>query len=379
MLENKDLKKLVDFRKTLHSRPELSGFERDTADLICNYLNPFSPSKIKKDIGGHGVAVTFNLDKKGPHLLFRADLDALPIFENNQFEHKSSVDGVFHGCGHDGHMASLCGVAHILSNYKNRGGAVTLFFQPEEETGAGALKSIEDEYFKSLGVDYIFGWHNLPGFSEGALIVKDGIFAISSVGIKISMEGRTSHAGEPEKGLSPMNTLIKLVEFTNSFKDPGIDYFLITPTYLNVGTVGHGSSPGIGELLLTVRATNSADLFSITDQIIEFAEIEGGQNNLKVLVEKREFFPEVNNDENLLKSLREIASSSNIQVVERSEPFRWTEDFGNFTKEYRSLFWGIGAGEDYPPLHDKNFDFNDNLISKSAIIIDKILDKYLSL
>jgi amidohydrolase len=143
---------LIKFRHELHRHPEVSGQEQQTAERIKNYLLPLQPDELLTDVGGHGIVATFDSGKSGPTLLFRAELDALPIQEINTFEYGSSVAGVSHKCGHDGHTTTLCGLAESLAKNRPQRGKVHLLFQPAEETSIGAaavLSQIQNSLSKS--------------------------------------------------------------------------------------------------------------------------------------------------------------------------------------------------------------------------------------
>src|SRR5690606_32919175 len=108
---------LIKFRKELHANPELSGEEKQTAARIADFLDSCKPDEVIKNIGGHGIVATWDSDKEGKTVLLRADMDALPIEEANDFEHKSNKEGVSHKCGHDGHSTIMCAVAaHLAEN-----------------------------------------------------------------------------------------------------------------------------------------------------------------------------------------------------------------------------------------------------------------------
>ncbi|WP_232312713.1 M20/M25/M40 family metallo-hydrolase [Enterovibrio coralii] len=126
------------FRHRLHKQPELSGYEKNTSDVIVQTLTSFGLKPIS-GVGGYGVVVVIKSTEDGPNLLFRADTDALPIHEVPCHEHGSEIHGVMHACGHDGHAASLMALAYKLSQTKLQRGSVTLIFQPSEENGQGAL------------------------------------------------------------------------------------------------------------------------------------------------------------------------------------------------------------------------------------------------
>lgn len=135
-----DLDKVIELRHELHQNPELSDNEFVTAERIVNFLTHYNPSELIRGIGGNGIACIFKGQVDGPSVLFRCDMDALPIDETNDFEYKSKETGVSHKCGHDGHMAIIAGLADVFSKNPPRKGQVVLLFQPSEENGREPLE-----------------------------------------------------------------------------------------------------------------------------------------------------------------------------------------------------------------------------------------------
>ena len=133
-LTNSDMVDLVDLRHRLHRRPEISGEERETAATIVDFLKPTGPDRIVTELGGHGVAAIYEGTEPGPTVLIRAELDALPIEELSDSDHRSEIPGKGHLCGHDGHMTILAGLARGLQRNPPRKGRAILLFQPAEET-----------------------------------------------------------------------------------------------------------------------------------------------------------------------------------------------------------------------------------------------------
>ncbi len=207
-----NLDELVNLRKELHRNPELSGKEKNTSDKINNFIGRFYPDEIITELGGHGLAFIFKGKEKGKTILFRSELDALPISEQNDFEYKSSIENVSHKCGHDGHMTILSGFASLLNDNKPAKGKVVLLFQPAEETGEGAAKVLEDKKFEQIKPDYVFALHNLPGYPAGSVVIKNGTFASASKGMIIKLHGKTSHASEPENGITPTPAVASIIQ-----------------------------------------------------------------------------------------------------------------------------------------------------------------------
>lgn len=155
---------LLALRQDLHRHPELSGEEFATAERIRYFMAPFQPDAIIENIGGYGLVFVFEGSQPGPTVLFRCELDALPIKEVNTFNYRSVVSGASHKCGHDGHMTIICALGVLLAGKRPEKGRVLLAFQGAEETGQGAVAMVEDPLFQPLKPDYAFALHNLPPF-----------------------------------------------------------------------------------------------------------------------------------------------------------------------------------------------------------------------
>jgi len=168
------------FRRSLHAHPELSGREVETARRVADRLAGFAPTRIVTGLGSMrtGVCAVYEGERPGPTVLVRCELDALPIQERNTFAHRSTVPGVSHKCGHDGHMATLAALAADLHAKPIARGCVLLLFQPAEETGEGAAAVLRDPAFRALGApDYVYAFHNVPKFPLGAVLLGEGVFA----------------------------------------------------------------------------------------------------------------------------------------------------------------------------------------------------------
>jgi amidohydrolase len=366
MAEPIDINGIIKLRHQLHSLAELSGQEKQTADKIKQELKQLPFVEIVENIGGYGVAGIINSGKPGKTYMFRAELDALPVEENLNTDYVSNNPQMSHKCGHDGHMAILLGLGRLLSaNRKLWKGKVILMFQPAEETGTGARLVIEDDKFNILKPDFVFALHNLPGFPLHSIITRSGLFTSSSQGLIIKLQGRTSHAGHPEQGNSPLIAMINILTFLNSVKDKviGCDRSaLVTIIHLQLGERSFGTNPGEGKIMITLRAHHQEDLNLLKTAITDKVNCIAKAYNLEVKLDWVEYFPEVCNHKLWVDRIIQTAVQLDLKIINRKQPFAWTEDFAYFTRKIPGVMLGLGAGEDYIPLHDKNYDFPDSLI-----------------
>src|SRR5690606_41957221 len=147
----------------------------------------------------------------GLTLLFRAELDALPIAEISDVPHRSTIEGKGHMCGHDGHMAILAALGRLFGRQRPASGRVVLMFQPAEETGNGAAGVVADPRYAAIRPDYAFSLHNLPGVPLGHVRLRSGVVNCASRGIRILLDGRTAHASMPETGIAPTLAVARLL------------------------------------------------------------------------------------------------------------------------------------------------------------------------
>ena len=363
-----DLQKIIELRQELHQQPELSDSEFITAERITNFLVQYNPTEIIRGIGGNGIICIFKGSEDGPSVLFRCDMDALPIDEENDFKYKSKEKGVSHKCGHDGHMAIMAGLADLFSKNLPKKGQAILLFQPSEENGQGAKRVLNDEKFKELKIDYVFALHNLPGFPEGEVILKKDAFASASKGLVIKLVGKTSHAAEPENGLSPamaMSNIIKELTFLPS-ENRFADFTLVTVVFAKLGEIAFGTSPGNAEIMATLRSYSNNDMQLLTERAHTIVKENAFRHNLKFEISFTEEFPATINNKESIKDIEKAVVSNSLKYRHLSEPFRWSEDFGYFTQKFPGAIFGLGSGENHPQLHNPDYDFPDSIIENGV-------------
>jgi len=372
------IQQLIAFRKDLHKNPELSNREYNTVKRISDFILTGSPDKIIHHIGYTGLAVTFSGEEKGPVILIRADIDALPITEKNDFEYKSVNYKVAHLCGHDGHTAILAGLARVLDLHPLKKGKVILLFQPAEETGEGAQKILNDPKFIELTPDYVFALHNLPGFDKNHIVVRNQHFTAASKGIIVKLFGKTSHAAHPEHGLSPalaVAEIIKKLSGLSQQKEHFKDFKLITIVHSRLGEMAFGITPGYAEIMATLRSYRNDDMDYLTSQTVEIIEKITDNYGLDEKIEWLEEFPATINNDHCVDMICEVAEENNLQTQQIKEPLRWSEDFGYFTKKFPGALFGVGAGTDHPGLHHADYDFSDDIIPAGVRMFDGIIRK----
>ncbi|NQT78046.1 MAG: amidohydrolase [Bacteroidetes bacterium] len=381
MINNTILKQLVDLRKILHQHPELSNNEIKTSIRITSFLRKLKPNRIAYDVGGNGLIAEFKGKEPGPTLMFRCELDALPIAEKNEIAHKSIILNAGHLCGHDGHMVMLVGLAYLLSEYRPQNGSVVLLFQPSEEDGKGAERVLNDPLFKDFEPDYIFAIHNLPGYSLHKVVLSKGNFAAASTGMRVQITGKSSHAAEPEKGNNPgfgMAQMIIAFQDILKIKNYFRDYNLITPIHVRLGNIAYGTTPGEGVIHLTLRSFEDTDMEMLKQELEGLIKTICIRENLTYIIKYEEVFPSTVNDPECSRIIEKSAIKEDLPLIYINEPFKWSEDFGHFTAQYPGALFGLGSGIDQPALHNPNFDFPDTLITTGVKLYMNICQQILN-
>lgn len=369
------------FRRELHQHPEVSGKEEETAKRIINRLRMLNPAVLQTGIGGHGVMALFSRDQKQNRnqIAFRAELDAIPVQEGSRLPYRSQAEGVMHGCGHDGHMAILIALAEKLQKEPMNNLDVWLLFQPAEETGKGAEMMMDDSFFKELNLERMIALHNLPRFDENMILIREGVFAAASTGIKVTFTGSSSHAAQPEEGANPAPFMAEFVTFVqNDFRDfinrSSVNNIVVT--YLHLGERAFGISPGNGETGITVRSDDPQELEKALSKIEQHIGEAEKQFSGQITLQIEEPFAVTENDSKGVEVVKKAAAELNLEILNLETPFPWSEDFGAFEAACPITFFGLGAGKENPPLHSDRFDFNENLLTVGAEIFYKIAELY---
>ncbi|PKP39228.1 MAG: amidohydrolase [Bacteroidetes bacterium HGW-Bacteroidetes-15] len=369
---------LIRLRHELHRNPELSGHERATGKRLRFFLNKYKPDELYTGIAGEGMAAVYNGSEPGPTLLFRCDLDALPIHETIRRSYSSTSPGVSHVCGHDGHMAIVSGLAPVLTNDPIKKGRVILFYQPEEENGKGASKSIERLKELNLYPDFAFAIHNMPKYPLGSLILGEHTFASASKGLILKLIGKDSHAAYPEKGINPSLAISEIIQGLNQLTQQKFfsKFVLLTIIHIRVGEIAFGTSPGYGEIMVTLRSFANTDMEILSQKAIELSRSIGIKHGLMVETSITDSYPAAVCDHDLTDLMKSIAKEQNREILVLKEPNRWSEDFSHFTLNGPAIILGLGVGENVPELHSPDYDFPDEAIEHGINLLREVINRF---
>ncbi|MGQ0610211.1 MAG: amidohydrolase [Paracoccaceae bacterium] len=377
MLTNADIAELTDFRRALHRFPEVSGEEAHTAATIRAALGPLGPDQIVTGLGGHGLAAVWKGAAPGETVLFRAELDALPIEELGTPPHRSTIPGKGHMCGHDGHMTILLALGRLIARRRPARGRVILMFQPAEENGAGAAAVLADPRFAALRPDWAFALHNMPGLPLGHATLRAGTMMCASQGLRIHLTGKTAHASMPETGTSPVHAVARLIPALLALGPGGpLDerFRMVTITHARMGEPAFGISPGYAELWAKLRTREDGPMAALYAEATALVRAEAARDGLSVDFATQDAFSATVNDAAAIARLTAALEALNAPHDERNLPLRGSEDFGRFGQAgARMAMMFLGSGERHPQLHNPDYDFPDDLIALGCGIFHRVL------
>lgn len=369
-------KEIIELRRELHAHPELSCHEDNTKKTLMRFIKEHTNLAIfDKDTWFYTLK---KASKKSdiPGIAFRADFDALPINETLPLSYCSTTPGVSHKCGHDGHAASLCGLA-IALDQKDVQRDVYLIFQPAEEIGRGGKPCAD--FVKEQNISEVYAFHNRSGYPENTIVAKEGLMQCASVGLVVTFHGKTSHASEPELGINPSHAIATLLDFTYALSPENFsDFTLCTVIGVSMGDRNFGISPGDGEACYTLRANCDEDLALLERMIKEKASYVAAESNMNVTFEVYDPFPATVSTPVCARKVRRCAEQNGLSFLPMDSPWRASEDFGWYTKACPGAMFYIGDGEDYPALHTKEFDFNDRIMDTAVRMFLSLIEEPLN-
>ncbi|MGD9916051.1 MAG: amidohydrolase [Rhizobiaceae bacterium] len=374
-LTNQDMADLVAFRRELHRYPEISGEEEQTASRVVGFLADSRPDQVLTGLGGHGIAAIYDSGQPGPTVLFRSELDALPIEELSGVPHASLVPGKSHMCGHEGHTTILLALARQFGRERPKRGRVVLMFQPAEETGAGAAGVVADPRYPAINPDLAFSLHNLPGVPFGEVLLKAGVVNCASRGMRIRLDGKTAHASMPETGVAPTLAVAELLPALGALSHGSFiddDFALVTVCHARLGEAAFGIAPGHAEIRATLRTRLDARMADLVAAAQVLAHDAAARHGLRCTIDYDEVFVASMNAPEAVEHLRSALDAEGIRHVEDGLPMRASEDFGLFGRSSRSAMFFLGAGMDTPALHNPDYDFPDDLIAIGARVFMRV-------
>ena len=358
---------LTELRRALHSDPELAFAEHNTSAEIARRLEALG-IETHRGIGRTGVVGVLRAGSSKRAIGLRADMDALPITERNQFAHRSRNPGRMHACGHDGHTTMLIAAAEVFSERRNFDGTVYLIFQPAEEGEGGAPAMLCDGLLERFPMDALFGMHNWPGLAAGSFAIHDGPMMACADRFDIELRGHGAHAAMPHLGRDPVVAGAALVQSLQSIASRVIDPLqaaVVSVTQFHAGEAYN---------VIADRATMSGTVRVLRPELQDQVEAElqricagiSAAHGVEVdCTYTRGYPPTVNSAAETAVCARVAAELAGEEAV-RSDlpPSMGAEDFAFFLQQRPGAYiWiGNGPGAGGCMLHNPQYDFNDDII-----------------
>lgn len=372
---------LIGFRRDLHAHPELAFDEHRTAGKIGDALEELGLD-VHRGIGGTGLVGVLRAGDSGRSIGLRADMDALPIHEETGLPWASRTPGVFHGCGHDGHVAMLLGAARHLASTRHFDGTVHFIFQPAEEGRGGGRAMVEDGLFERFPCDRVFAFHNWPDLPAGTIATRPGPIMAAADRFEIVVEGRGGHAAMPHKTPDAILAASHLVTQLNelvSRRIPPMSSAVLSVTRIEGGN-SHNVLPAKVRIVGTVRTFDVTVQDRIEESLRQVVEGVALAGAVRAAVDYHRYYPATVNDAAAAEEA--LAAAATVGVAQLApEPAFTSEDFGFMLRACPGAYiWlGQGRGEGDVPLHNPRYDFNDDVLATGIRLHVALVERHLAL
>ncbi len=367
---------MVTWRHHLHQHPELSFKEKMTSDFIASVLQSHD-IEIHRGLAVTGIIATVHGQRDGNVIGLRADMDALPIQELNDFSYKSVHDGKMHACGHDGHSTMLLGAAIYLKENNDFSGTVHFIFQPAEEGGGGGRVMVEEGIFEKFPCQAVYGMHNFPGIAEGQFAVHDTAVMAANETLNISIKGKGGHAAMPDQCIDPVVVGAQIISALQSVVARNVaplNSAVVSITMVNAGTVSN-VVPDDMQLTGSLRYFSKEVGDEVKEKIKNIVEGVSQSMGASATFESVGNYPATIN---IPKHAELCANAASMVVGENNvlrneQPTMGSEDFAFLLNASEGAYIWIGNGlvpEDSPKggcmLHNTQYDFNDEILPIGA-------------
>ena len=373
---------LSEWRQDLHAHPELGFEEHRTSDFVASKLEEFGV-EVHREIGKTGVVGVLRQGNETRSIGLRADMDALPIRETNEFSHKSKNPGKMHACGHDGHTVMLLAAAKYLAESRSFSGQVNFIFQPAEEGLGGAKAMIDDGLFDKFPCDRVYAMHNGPGIAVGKFASVPGIRTAAGAFFDIEVIGKGGHGAFPQFAIDPITIaaeIISAIQTIISRATSPNESAVLSITKMHAGDA-YNVIPERAVLSGTVRTFTMEKMQEIEQQMVSISEGISKAHGGTALVEFNTLFLPVLNEEEATDLATEVCGEmvGRDNVITTGSAGTGSEDFSFMSNEVPGCYVIIGNGEDSSALHNPNFDFNDEALVYGGSFFARVIEKELAL
>jgi amidohydrolase len=374
---------LTQIRRDIHAHPELGFEETRTSDIVAEKLTEYGLD-VYRGIGKTGVVGVLKVGNNTSSVGLRADMDALPIIEANDFAHRSTVEGKMHACGHDGHTTMLLGAAKYLAETRNFEGQVIFIFQPAEEGIGGARAMIEDGLFQQFPCDSVFAMHNAPGLPLGYFAVRSGPMMAGGAFFDIDIEGKGAHGARPESSIDPVvvsSHLVVALQAIISRSTSPQDTAVLSVTQIHSGDA-YNVIPQAARISGTVRAFSTDVMHQIETRMTEIASGIAASFGAQARLDFRNIFAPTINDPAEAEYAADICADivSQQNVIREPPLIMASEDFSFMLQQVSGCYINIGNGdgESVCEVHNPGYEFNDQAIPLGVSFFTSLVEKKLA-
>jgi len=370
------------WRRDIHAHPEIAFEEVRTAALVADKLRSWG-IEVHTGLARTGVVGVLHGRGPGRAVGLRADMDALPMEEENTFGHRSQNPGRFHGCGHDGHTTMLLGAARYLAETRNFDGTVHFIFQPGEEGAGGARVMLEDGLLDRFDCDEVYALHNWPDLPVGEAAVAPGPMMAASDEFQVEIRGKGGHAAMPHQCSDPVVVAAQIITALQTLisrsLDP-LDSAVVSVTRLEGGTASN-VIPRVARLGGTMRTLRPETREAVARGIERIATNVAAAFGVEAATTiRRGYPPTVNTPENAVHAKRaaeRVLGEGNVH--ESIDPCMGAEDFSYILQERPGAY--VWVGQAGAPggcaVHNPRYDFNDDILPVGASLLATLVEQRL--
>jgi amidohydrolase len=379
---------LTAFRRDLHAHPELGFEERRTSARVVEALRASNVTDIHTGIGKTGVVAVIEgrSNTSGRTIGLRADMDALPMTEENDFAWRSSIRGLMHGCGHDGHTSMLVGAARYLAATRNFDGRAVLIFQPGEEGFAGAKAMIDDGLFDRFPVQQVYAMHNWPQMPPGTIGVNAGPMMAAADRIDITVHGRGGHGAHPYLAVDPVLVAAHIITAAQSLVSRNVhplDAAVVSLCAMHAGDLNAMSViPREAKLVGTVRTFRREVQDMIEERLGRLVDSVAMAFGATATLNYQRNYPATVNTPAEAQFAGDVAAElvGEDKVVRNLSPSMGAEDFSFMLQMRPGAYLRLGqGGEGGCFLHSSRYDFNDEVLPLGAALFATLAERAMPL
>lgn len=367
---------LTSIRRDFHAHPEIGFEEFRTSSRIAKLLEGWG-IEVTRQVGKTGVVGVLNSARSGRTIGLRADMDALPMEERTNLPYSSQNEGVFHGCGHDGHITMLLGAARYLAENRNFSGSVVFIFQPAEEGLGGARAMIADGLFERFPCDELYGMHNSPYSNHSDISIRPGKAQAGASFFDIDIVGQGSHGAMPQTSRDPVVIGAGLVKEFQEIVSRNMDPThpaVVSVTQFNAGSA-YNVIPESATLRGTFRFFDDADGALIETRMRKICAGFALSHEIAINVDIRNIFSVLSNDPQRVQDLIEVAREIVGDQAKLNAPLTMgSEDMADLLNVVPGAFFNLGHHGDVP-LHNPGFIFDDTILPVGASVFARLVER----